>query len=54
MYKLNVKDATEEGILPDPKVFLIPLLLKISPADFEIIRNPKKIILVKVIIEKIL
>lgn len=42
MYKLNVKDATEEGILPDPKVFLIPLLLKISPADFEIIRNPKK------------
>ena len=42
MYKLNVKDATEEGILPDPKVFLIPLLLKISPADFEIIKNPKK------------
>ena len=42
MYKLNVKDATEEGILPDPKVFLIPLFLKISPADFEIIKNPKK------------
>lgn len=42
MYKLNVKDATSEGILPDPKVILIPLFLKNSPADYKIIRNKGK------------
>lgn len=42
MYKLNVKDATSEGILPDPKVYLIPLFLKNSPANYEIVRNKGK------------
>ena len=42
MFKLNVKDATSEGILPDPKVYLIPLFLKNSPADYEIVRNKGK------------
>lgn len=42
MYKLNVKDATSEGILPDPKVFLIPLFLKNSPADYIRVKNKGK------------
>ena len=40
-YKLNVKQATEEGILPDPKVYLYPLFLKNTPATYSIIYNPK-------------
>lgn len=40
-YKLNVKQATEEGILPDPKVYLYPLFLKNTPATYRIIYNPK-------------
>lgn len=42
MYKLNVKEATNEGILPNPKVYLIPLYLKNSPATYEIIKNKGK------------
>lgn len=40
-YKYNVRQATEEGILPDPTVYLIPLYLANSPAKYEIIFNPK-------------
>lgn len=40
-YKLNVKQATEEGILPDPKVYLYPLFLKNTPATYSIVYNPK-------------
>ena len=40
-YKLNVKQATEEGILPSPKVYLYPLFLKNTPATYSIVYNPK-------------
>lgn len=40
-YKYNVRQATEEGILPDPKVYLYPLFLKNTPATYSIIYNPK-------------
>lgn len=40
-YKYNVRQATDEGILPDPKVYLIPIHLKNSPSTYEIIHNPK-------------
>ena len=41
-YKVNIKDATEEGILPDPKVFLIPLHLDTRYATYEIVKNTNK------------
>lgn len=41
-YKVNIKDATEEGILPDPKVFLIPLILDNKIQNYNIVRNPSK------------
>ena len=40
-YKYNVRQATDEGILPDPTVYLMPLYLKNSPATYEIIFNSK-------------
>lgn len=41
-YKVNIKDATEEGILPDPKVYLIPLDLDNTDKIYSIIKNPSK------------
>lgn len=41
-YKVNIKDATEEGILPDPKVYLIPLDLDNTKREYSIIKNPSK------------
>ncbi len=40
-YKYNVRQATDEGILPDPTVYLIPLYLQNTPPTYEIIFNPK-------------
>ena len=42
IYRVHIKEATEEGILPDPKVYLIPLSLDNKAQDFEIIKNKSK------------
>lgn len=41
-YMVKIKDATEEGILPDPKVYLIPLDLDNTKQEYSIIKNPSK------------
>lgn len=38
-YKVTTKQAIKEEILPDPKVYLIPLTLDNTRTDFEIIKN---------------
>lgn len=38
-YKVTTKQAIEEDILPDPKVFLIPLVLNNTISNCEIVRN---------------
>jgi superfamily II DNA or RNA helicase len=38
-YKVTTKQSIEEGILPDPRVYLIPLTLDNTRVDFEIIKN---------------
>lgn len=40
--KVNVKEATTEGILPDPRVFLIPMHLDNHTMDCQIIKNKSK------------
>lgn len=40
-YRYNVRQATDEGILPDPTVYLLPLYLQNTPPTYEIIFNPK-------------
>lgn len=40
--KVNVKEATKEGVLPDPKVFLIPLSLDNIYENQVIIKNKSK------------
>lgn len=40
--KVKVKEATEEGILPDPRVFLIPLFLDNTYANQVIVKNKGK------------
>lgn len=40
--KVKVKEATEEGILPDPRVFLIPLSLDNTYENQVIVRNKSK------------
>lgn len=42
IYKVRIKDATESGILPDPKVYLIPLTLDTKVVNQEIVKNSKK------------
>lgn len=39
VYKVSTKQAIEEDILPDPKVYLIPLVLNNSLTNFEIVKN---------------
>lgn len=39
--KVKLRDAIEEGVLPDPKVYLIPLTLKSKFPTECIIKNPK-------------
>ena len=41
-YSVAIKDATEDGVLPDPKVFLIPLILDNKIQNHHIIRNTSK------------
>lgn len=41
-YKVDIAEATAEGILPDPKVYLIPLELDKKTVNCQIVRNPKK------------
>lgn len=40
--KVNIKEATEEGVLPDPRVYLIPLSLDNSYATHTIVKNKSK------------
>lgn len=40
-YKVGIKDATEEGILPDPIVYLIPMSLDMNVPNHYIIKNRK-------------
>lgn len=42
IYKVHIKEATEEGILPDPRVYLIPLHLDNTSISHEIIQNKSK------------
>ena len=42
-YKVSMKEAIEEDILPDPKVYLIPLTLDNQKKDYVIVKNPKGI-----------
>lgn len=41
-YSVAIKDATEDGVLPDPKVFLLPLMLDNKTPNCTIVRNPSK------------
>ena len=41
-YMVRIKDATEEGILPDPEVYLIPLTLGTTIKNQYIIKNASK------------
>lgn len=40
-YKISMKEAIDENILPDPKVFLVPLTLKAEITSESFIINPK-------------
>lgn len=40
-YKVSMKEAIDEGILPDPRVYLIPLTLAAGVPTETIIKNPK-------------
>ena len=41
-YKVRIKEATEDGILPDPRVYLIPLSLDDYYANQLIVKNKSK------------
>ena len=40
-YKVSMKEAIREEVLPDPKVFLIPLKLDWQHTGYTIVKNPK-------------
>ena len=40
VYKVSTKQAIQEEILPDPKVYLIPLTLDRTQANYKIVKNP--------------
>ena len=42
IYKIGIKDATKEGKLPEPTVYLLPLKLDNIETKFNIIRNKSK------------
>ena len=42
IYKVHIKEATEEGILPDPRVYLIPLSLDNVNVTYTIVKNKSK------------
>ena len=41
-YRVPAKEAIDGGILPDPRVYLIPLLLDTETSDFYIVKNKGK------------
>lgn len=41
IYKVSLKDAISETILPDPQIYLIPLELDNTYETYEIVKNPK-------------
>lgn len=42
IYRVPAKEAIEGGILPDPRVYLIPMLLDAKTSDFYIVKNKGK------------
>lgn len=42
VYKVHIKEATEGGILPDPRVYLIPLSLDNVYPTYEIVKNKSR------------
>lgn len=42
IYKVRIREAIDEDILPDPRVYLIPMTLDNTKADCEIIKNKSK------------
>lgn len=42
VYKVKIKEATEEGVLPDPRVYLIPLSLDNTQPNCTIVKNKSK------------
>lgn len=47
VYKVSTKQAINEEILPDPKVYLIPLSLDRTHINYQIIKNPRQKIEIK-------
>lgn len=47
VYKVSTKQAINEEILPDPKVYLIPLSLDRTHINYRIIKNPRQKIEIK-------
>lgn len=41
-YKVNIKEATKEGVLPDPRIYLIPLNLDTRYPTYQIVKNSTK------------
>lgn len=48
IYKITTKQAIQEEVLPDPRVFLIPLSLNRTSVTHQIVKNPSQKIEVKV------
>lgn len=48
VYKITTKQAIQEEVLPDPKVYLIPLTLDRTSATHQIVKNPSQKIEIKV------
>lgn len=42
IYRVSIKQAIQENILPDPKVLLLPLHLDTTTSNCSIIKNPKQ------------
>ena len=42
IYKIGIKDATQEGKLPEPKVYLLPMVLDNTIPNHSIIKNKNK------------
>lgn len=42
MYKVRIKEAIQEEVLPDPRVYLIPLFLDSRTTNYTIIKNKSK------------
>lgn len=48
IYKISIKKAIQESVLPDPHVYLIPLSLDRVSVTYQIVKNPSQKIEIKV------